>query len=75
MWYEILPGLAIFAGCLSAVGVVNIGFQKLGNGGKLRRVASNHFEYRLLRRDEMIAGKGYYSKGLEALPDVPLTKN
>ncbi|XP_072179973.1 NADH dehydrogenase [ubiquinone] 1 alpha subcomplex subunit 1-like [Diadema setosum] len=70
MWYEILPGLAIICGCVSAVGIFTTTVQKFQHGGKARRTAPSGFDYLLIKRDEKIAGVYWKSKGLEALAGV-----
>lgn len=36
MWWEIIPGLAIICGCVTAVGGLTITVQKLQHGGKVK---------------------------------------
>jgi len=70
MWYEILPGLGIIFGCVSAVGGLTIVVQKLQHGGKARRQAPTRFDYTMIKRDEKIAGKYWKTKGLESIAGV-----
>ncbi|XP_006003918.1 NADH dehydrogenase [ubiquinone] 1 alpha subcomplex subunit 1 [Latimeria chalumnae] len=67
MWYEILPGLAIMAGCLMVPGIATAQIHKWTNGGKEKRIARQPYQWHLMERDKRISGVNLYykSKGLE----------
>ncbi|XP_035179536.1 NADH dehydrogenase [ubiquinone] 1 alpha subcomplex subunit 1 isoform X2 [Oxyura jamaicensis] len=67
MWYEILPGMAIMAACLSVPGLATVFVQRLSNGGKEKRVAHYPYQWALMERDKRLSGmsKHYVAKGLE----------
>ncbi|XP_073417047.1 NADH dehydrogenase [ubiquinone] 1 alpha subcomplex subunit 1 [Dendrobates tinctorius] len=67
MWYEILPGLALMAGCLMVPGLSTIYINRWTNGGKDKRIARLPYQWYLLQRDKRVSGEQLYykSKGLE----------
>ncbi|XP_074134716.1 NADH dehydrogenase [ubiquinone] 1 alpha subcomplex subunit 1 [Sminthopsis crassicaudata] len=72
MWFEILPGLAVMAVCLTVPGISTSLIHKYTNGGKEKRVARNRYQWSLLERDRRISGfhRYYESKGLENIKDA-----
>ncbi|XP_077862513.1 NADH dehydrogenase [ubiquinone] 1 alpha subcomplex subunit 1-like [Saccoglossus kowalevskii] len=69
MWWEILPSFVIITGMMTIAGLSNEVFQRLQNGGKLKRKANCGWDWDMYKRDERIAGKVYKTKGLENLAD------
>uniref|UniRef100_A0A8B9BF12 NADH dehydrogenase [ubiquinone] 1 alpha subcomplex subunit 1 n=1 Tax=Anser brachyrhynchus TaxID=132585 RepID=A0A8B9BF12_9AVES len=67
MWYEVLPGMAIMAACLTVPGFTTVFLQRWSNGGKEKRVARNAFQWAMIQRDKRLSGasKHYVVKGLE----------
>ncbi|GCB65639.1 NADH dehydrogenase [ubiquinone] 1 alpha subcomplex subunit 1 [Scyliorhinus torazame] len=67
MWYEILPGLCVMAGCLTVPGLATIYIHRWTSGGKEKRTARLPYHWSLMDRDRRVSGcKTYYkSKGLE----------
>ncbi|XP_040855602.1 NADH dehydrogenase [ubiquinone] 1 alpha subcomplex subunit 1 [Ochotona curzoniae] len=67
MWFEILPGVAIMAVCLSIPGMATAYIHKFSNGRKEKRIAHLRYHWSLLERDRRISGvnRHYVAKGLE----------
>uniref|UniRef100_A0A5F9DH89 NADH dehydrogenase [ubiquinone] 1 alpha subcomplex subunit 1 n=1 Tax=Oryctolagus cuniculus TaxID=9986 RepID=A0A5F9DH89_RABIT len=67
MWFEILPGVAIMAVCLSIPGVATAYINKFTNGRKEKRIAHFQYQWSLMQRDKRISGvnRHYVAKGLE----------
>uniref|UniRef100_A0A8C3B884 NADH dehydrogenase [ubiquinone] 1 alpha subcomplex subunit 1 n=1 Tax=Cairina moschata TaxID=8855 RepID=A0A8C3B884_CAIMO len=64
MWYEILPGMAIMAACLSVPGLATVFVQRWSSGGKEKRVARYPYQWALMQRDKRLSGgsKHYEAK-------------
>uniref|UniRef100_A0A8B9TW05 NADH dehydrogenase [ubiquinone] 1 alpha subcomplex subunit 1 n=1 Tax=Anas platyrhynchos TaxID=8839 RepID=A0A8B9TW05_ANAPL len=65
MWYEILPGMAIMAACLSVPGLATVFAQRWSSGGKEKRVARYPYQWALMQRDKRLSGGSKHSEGLE----------
>ncbi|XP_067903297.1 NADH dehydrogenase [ubiquinone] 1 alpha subcomplex subunit 1 [Heterodontus francisci] len=67
MWFEILPGLCIMAGCLTVPGLATLYVHRWTNGGKEKRTARLPYHWALMDRDRRVSGCNTYykSRGLE----------
>ncbi|XP_041064369.1 NADH dehydrogenase [ubiquinone] 1 alpha subcomplex subunit 1-like [Carcharodon carcharias] len=67
MWYEILPGLCVMAGCLMVLGLATIYLHRGTNDSRGKWIAHLPCHWTLLDQDRGASGcKTYYkSRGLE----------